>query len=75
MRSRISITIRRCVRPSVRPWVDLSVGHTRVEFLRNRLNLNKIASGIRQYAIKKTIQREVGGQFPKTHLLSKLCST
>ena len=37
------------VRPSVRP----SVGHTRVEYLRNGPNLNKIASGIRNYAIKR----------------------
>ena len=43
------------VGPSVHPSVGLSVrrsvGHTRVEFLRNGPNLNKIASGIRTYAI------------------------
>ena len=41
MRSRISK--RGCVRPSVRPSLRPSLRHTRVEFLRNRLNLNKIA--------------------------------
>ena len=59
------------VRPSVRP----SVGHTRVEFLRNGPNLNKIASGMRKYAIQKTIQRQVRGQYARTHLLSEHCST
>ena len=44
MRSRISI--RGFVCPSVRPSVRRSVRHTRVEFLRNGPNLNKIASGI-----------------------------
>ena len=62
------ISIRRCVRPSVRP----SVRHTRVEFLPN---LTKIESGLRQYAILKTIQRQVRGQFARTHLLFELCST
>ena len=33
------------VRRSVRPLVSPSVRHTRVEFLRNWLNLNKIAMG------------------------------
>ena len=41
------------VRPSVRPSVGRSVRHTRVEYLRNGPNLNKIASGIRNYAIKR----------------------
>ena len=60
MRSRISI--RGYVRPSVRPSNRPSVGHTWVEFLKNGLNLNKIASGIWNYAIWKTIQRQVRGQ-------------
>ena len=71
------------VRPSVGPSVRRSVGpslgrsvrHTRVEFPRNGPNLNKIASGIRKYAIWKTIQRQVRGQLARTHLLSELCST
>ena len=67
MRSRISI--RGCVRPSVRP----SVGHTRVEFLRNGTNLNKIASGTWNYAIKKTIQGRVSKQFARMHLMSDVC--
>ena len=37
--------------PSVGPSVRPSVGHTRVEFPRNGPNSNKIASGIRKYAI------------------------
>ena len=61
------------VGPSVRP----SVRHTRVEFPRNGPNLNKKASGIRKYAIWKTIQRQVRGQLARTHdashLLSELC--
>ena len=77
MRSRISI--KGCVRPSVGPsvrWsVRPSVRHTRVEFPRNGLNWNKIASGIRKYAIWNTIQRQVRGQLARTHLLSELCST
>ena len=73
MRSRISI--RGCVRPSVRQSVRRSVGHTRVEYLRNGPNLNKIASGIRKNAILKMIQRQVRGQWARTHLLSELCST
>ena len=73
MRSRISI--RMCVRPSVGPSVRRSVRHTRVEFPRNGPNSNKIASGIRKYAIWKTIQRQVRGQLARTHLLAELCST
>ena len=73
MRSRISI--RGCVHPSVRPSVRRSVRHTQVEYPRNGPNLNKIASGIRKYAIWKTIQRQVRGQLARTHLLSELCST
>ena len=42
-----AFSIRGCVRPSVGP----SVGHTLVEFRRNGPNINKIASGIRLYAI------------------------
>ena len=63
------------VRPSVRWSVGRSVRHTRVEFPRNGPNSNKIASGIRKYAIWKTIKRQVRGQFARTHLLSELCST
>ena len=48
------ISIRGCVHPSARrsvgPSVRQSVRHTRVEFLRNRPNLNKIASGIWKYS-------------------------
>ena len=40
-------SIGRSVRPSVRRSVGRSVRHTRVEFLRNGPNLNKIAPGIR----------------------------
>ena len=69
MRSRISI--RGFVGPSVRRFVR----HTRVEFLRNGLNLNKIASGTWNYAIWKTIHRQVRGPIARTHLLSELCST
>ena len=43
------VSIRRFVRPPVRP----SVHHTRVEFLRNGLNLNKIVSGTWNYDTKK----------------------
>ena len=68
-------SVRRSVRPSVRPSVRWSVGHTRVEFLRNGPNSNKIASGIRKYAIWKTIERQVRGQLARTDLLSELCST
>jgi len=57
------------------PSVGRSVRHTRVEFPRNGPNSNKIASGIRKYAIWKTIQRQVRGQLARTHLLSELCST
>ena len=49
---------------SVRP----SVRHTRVEFPRNTPNSNKIASGIRKYAIWKTIQRQVRGQFARERI-------
>ena len=56
---------------SVRLSVGQSVCHTRVEYLRNGSNLNERASGIRKYAI----QRQVRGQFARTHLLSDLCST
>ena len=59
-----AVSVRRSVRRSVR-W---SVRHTRVEFPRNGLNSNKIASGIRRYAIWKTIQRQVRGQLARTHL-------
>ena len=52
--------VRPLVRPSVRssvcPLLRPSGRHKRVEFLRNGLNLNKIASGTWIYAIKKTIQ-------------------
>ena len=63
------------VRRSVRPSVGRSVRHTRVEFPRYGPNSNKIASGIRKYAIWKTNQRQVRGQLARTHLLSELCST
>ena len=74
MRSHISI--RGCLRPnicwsvcrSVRRSVRPSVGHTRVEFLRNGPNSNKIASGIRKYAILKTIQRQVLRQFARERI-------
>ena len=52
--------------PSVRP----SIGHKRVEFQRNGLNLNRIASGTWNYAIRKTIQRQVRGQIVRTHICS-----
>ena len=45
------VSVRRSVRWSVGPSVRPSVGHTQVEFLRNGLNSNEIASGIRKYAI------------------------
>ena len=67
MRSRISI--RGCVRPSVRRSVGRSVGpsvrHTRVAFLRNRPNLNKIASGIRKYAIKRRFKDKYASSSPE----------
>ena len=47
VRPSVGSSIRRFICPSVRP----SVGHTRVKFLRNGPNLNKIAPGIRKYAI------------------------
>ena len=76
---RSPISIRGCVRRSVGPSVGRSVGrsvrHARVEIMGNGSNLNKIALGIRKYAIQKTIQRQVRGQFTRTHLLSELCST
>ena len=81
MRSRISIgecvrpSVGPSIRPSVLPSVHCSVGHTRVEFLRNGPNSNKIASGIKKYAILKTIQRQVRRQYARTHLLSELSST
>ena len=73
MRSRIYI--KGCVRPSVGPSVGPSVRHTRVEFLRNGPNSNKIASRVRKYAIRETIQRQERGQLARTHQLSELCST
>ena len=63
------------VGPSIGPSVRRSVRYTRVGFPRNSPNSNKIASGIRKYAIWKTIQRQVRGQLARTHLLSELCST
>ena len=69
---RVCPSIRWSVHPSVRPLVRRSVGHTRVEFLRNEPNLNKIASGIRKYAIQRAIQKQLRGQFALTHLLSDL---
>ena len=55
--------------------VGRSVRHTRAEFPRNGPNSDKITSGIRKYAIWKTIKRQVRGQLARTHLLSELCST
>ena len=66
------------VRPSVGSSVRWSVSHTRVELLRNRisgLNSNKIASRSWNYAIRKTIQRQVLKQIAWTHLMSELCQT
>ena len=37
--------------------------------------MNNIASGVSNYAIGKTIKRQVRKQIARTHLLSKLCST
>ena len=55
LHKRLCPSIGPFVRPSVRPsvgWlVGRSVGHTRVEFLKNGPTSNKIASGIRKYAI------------------------
>ena len=68
MRPRISM--RGCVRPSV--------GHTQVEFLRNSISvliLKKIASGIQNNVIQKTIQRQICEQIARTHLLTDLCQT
>ena len=56
------------VRPLVPPSVGPSVRHTRVEFRRNGPNSNKIASGIRKYAIQKTIPRQVRGQFARERI-------
>ena len=63
------------MREFVRRSVCWSVSHTQVEFLKNGLNLNKIASCTWNYAIWNTIQRQVRGQIARTHLLSELCST
>ena len=55
--------------------VGPSIHYTPVELLRNELNLNKIASGLWNYAIIKTIQRRVRKQFARTHPMSDLCQT
>ena len=47
------VSIRRSNCRSVGPSVGSSVGHTRVEFLRNGPNLNKRASGIRRSPFKR----------------------
>ena len=75
---RSCISIRGYVCPSVRRFVRPSVRPTQVEFLRNGIsepNLNKIASGVSNYAIGKTIERQVHKQIARTHLLSELSST
>ena len=74
--SLIKLQSRLCIRGCVRslvvgPSVGSSVRHTRVEFLRNGLNSNEIASGIRKYTILKTIQRQVCICCPNSALLAK----
>ena len=75
IRGRVHRSVGRSVHRAVSRSVHPSDGHTRVEFLKKRPNWNKIASGIRKYAIQKAIQRQVRGQFARMHLLSKLCLT
>ena len=72
---RVCRSVDRSVGPSVGWSVHRSVRHTRVEFLRIGPNLNKIATGIGKNATTKTFQRQVRGNFARTHLLSELCST
>ena len=61
--------------PSVRPSVRRSLSHTRVEFLRNGLYSNQMASGTWNYAILKTIRRQARGRIARTHLMTELCQT
>ena len=60
---------------SVRQVGRQAVTH-KLDFMRNwifRLNWNKIASGQWNYAVRKTIQRQVHEQCARTHLMSDSC--
>ena len=73
---RVCPSVGRSVRPSVGRSVRPSVGPSHTSWISKKwAGSNKIASGIRKYAIWKTIQRQLRGQLARTHLLSELCST